>query len=150
SFYDVQVSQHRPLFDVVAGDDARLRLADPSTYAAGSLVLVVTYAIYVLYRRGPRRARLFVAALGGTAVVLVVPDLIFGGQRSTIGRYLIPFYLGLEMAVAFCLAVRAEAQDTATRRWAWRAITLGVVTAGVLTCVVIRGADTWWTKYASY
>jgi uncharacterized membrane protein len=90
-FFDPEVGRRDMLFDVVSGRDVKIAYDTGWTYVSVIVIALVCYAVYVLYREAPRRTRLFISFLMGTITLfLVVPDVVSGEQRSTIGRYLIP------------------------------------------------------------
>jgi uncharacterized membrane protein len=150
-FFDPQVGRPGMLFDVY-GHDVGLRANEVTTYVMVLVVGLVGWSLYVLLRETPRRAWLFVYLVIGVCLVFLAgPDLVKGGQRSTTGRYLVIAYLGIQLAVAHCLAVRIVAPTASVRtRWAWRAVMVALVCAGLVSCWVSSQADTWWTKYGSY
>jgi uncharacterized membrane protein len=84
--------------------------------ANGLLLLPTAYALYYLYRYAPRRAWLFLLILTGVCfLALALPDLLWGGRRSLRLRYLIPAYLGVQLALAYLFTtqiVRASANST--------------------------------------
>lgn len=56
------------------------------------LLILIIYSVYFVCNRTTRKVWLFVLTLmGSSSLGLALPDLIFGGQRSTPSRYLIPF-----------------------------------------------------------
>ena len=75
-------------------------------------------------------------------------DLILGGLRlSGYARYLIPSYLGLQLAVAYLLT--AKITSTSVNIWQqkfWKLVAIGVFSAGVLSCTLSSQAETWWNK----
>jgi len=150
-FFDPQIGRPGVLFDPY-GRDVGLRWDEPSTYVIVLVAVLAAYSLYALYREAPRRASMFVFVLVGVCLVfLAAPDLVKGGQRSTTGRYLIPLYIGIGLAVAHLLAIRiGAAAGSAARRWAWRAGGIALLVAGVLSCAVSAQADAWWSKYVSY
>ena len=81
---------------------------DPLIYLTLPFFLTLTiYSIYFLCRHTPVRVWLFVLTLMATlSLFLLLPDLILGGQRSTAGRYLVPFYLGVQLSIAYLLATQ--------------------------------------------
>ncbi len=157
-FLDPQIGFQQPLFDVATGQDAlRLGFENPWTYAIGLIVMLEVYAVYFLCRKAPRQAGWFVVLLiGVTASSLLIPDLTTGGQRSSIGRYLIPSYLGIQLAVAYWLGTqisRCAAEVRQQRGWSvrgWSVILAGLLAGGVLSCTISAQAQTWWNKYSSY
>jgi uncharacterized membrane protein len=63
------------------------------------------YSFYFLYKTTAKQAWLFVFTLTATpALALILPDLIVGGYRSAMSRYLMPCQLGFLIAVAYLLA----------------------------------------------
>lgn len=111
------------------------------------IALLVGYAFYFLYRKAPKRAWLFILTLMGvTGMVLVLPDLFFGGHRSTITRYLIPCYLSAELAVTYLLATQITFIVNTWKQKLWQIIMSMLVTAGVLSCATSSQAETWWNK----
>ncbi|MEW5857468.1 MAG: glycosyltransferase family 39 protein [Cyanobacteriota bacterium] len=107
------------------------------------LLLLIAYAIYFICRDSPQRVYLFILTLiGTTALGLILPDLILGGARSTIPRYLTPSYLGIELAVAYLLTTkltRAFGNNRSLRIWQMGMIAL--VLGGVLSCAISSTAQ---------
>jgi uncharacterized membrane protein len=149
-FFDPQVGRPGVLFDVY-GRDVGLRWTEPSTYVIVLIAVLAAYALRALYRETPRRVWMFVFVLIGVCVVFLGgPDLVRGGQRSTTGRFLIPAYIGIQLAVASCLAPRITgATESAGSRWAWRLVLAVLVSVGFLSCSVSSQAVAWWNKYES-
>ncbi|MBP5973811.1 glycosyltransferase family 39 protein [Brasilonema sp. CT11] len=113
------------------------------------VLILVGYSISFLCLKTPKRVWLFVLTLiGVTALPLAIPDLIFGGVRSQTPRYLIPFYLGIQLAVAYLLA--SQIIPISVNIWKqklWQVVMVVVLTSGVLSCVSSSQAKTWWLKY---
>lgn len=151
-FFDPQIGRPGMLFDAGAGRDVGLGWGEPSAWVLALFAMLAVYLLYRLWREAAPRTRLFLATLIGVLVAfLTVPDIVKGGQRSTIPRYLIPAYLGVGLAAAHGLARRIRwTPEAAWRAWAWRAALAAVLTAGVGSCLVSAEADTWWTKYQAY
>lgn len=113
------------------------------------ILIFVGYAIYYLCRKTQKRSWLFVLILiNVTALPLAIPDLIFGGVRSQSPRYLIPAYLGIQLAVSYLLGTQIIPDSVNTwRRKFWQLGMGMLLTAGVLSCVMSSQAETWWLKY---
>jgi uncharacterized membrane protein len=110
---------------------------------------LIGYSFYWLCRHAPRKVWWFVGTLVGvTGLALLLPDLLLGGRRSTISRYLIPTFLGIHLAVAYLLGTKVVSTKAAMQKL-WIGITAIVISSGVLSCVVSLQADTWWTKRSS-
>ncbi|MGJ3250965.1 MAG: glycosyltransferase family 39 protein [Elainellaceae cyanobacterium] len=131
--------------------DPGLQIDNIYTYIVPPLTLIlVGYALYYLRRTTPRRAWVLIFSLIGiTALVLILPDLIWGGRRSSQTRYFVPLLTAAQLAVAFLLSqmlIRARS----AQQWIWQSITVVVITAGVVSGSIIIQADTWWSKVVSY
>ncbi len=152
-FFDTQVIYNDRLFDVEAGQDGNIFGAGNFlVYLTVPILILAGYAIYFLCRRTTGRIWLLIVTLiGVTAIAMVLPDLISGGQRSGIARYLIPSYLGIQIAVAYLLA--AKMTDIYAKNWqrqVWRVVAIAIFTAGIVSCTVSGQAETWWNKYSCY
>lgn len=114
------------------------------------LAWLVISAIYVLCRTSPPRVWLFVILLSFLmAIALILPDLLFGGQRSVSTRYFLPCYLGIQIAVAY-LFYHKLTHVNSWKRKIWQAIALFLITLSVISCTLISQADTWWNKVVGY
>ncbi len=157
NFYQTWITNLvRGFLDVPFGDNdpfnVQFRPDDPTTYLMVFILLLVVYAIYFLLRKTPKSVWLFVLLLmASTTLPLVLPDLISGGRRSTIPRYQLPSYLGIQLAIAYLLSTKLS--TVAVGIWQqklWRLITVVLVSCGVMSCVLMAQSDTWWNKYTEY
>ncbi len=82
------------------------------------LLILVIYAFLFLYQRTAPRVWLFVFTLSGfTALALILPDVIIGGKLSTRARYVMPCYVGIQLAVAYLLATQIIAAKLIVRKF---------------------------------
>jgi uncharacterized membrane protein len=112
------------------------------------ILALVAYSMYCLYQKTPQRVWLFLFLLIGiTPLVLIVPDLFSGGVRSLTLRYLIPSYLGIQVAVASCLTIRCYdiVQNDRSAR-IWRAIVAILISVGMISGILSSPAQIWWNK----
>jgi uncharacterized membrane protein len=129
-----------------------------TTYVGLPLLLIlVGVAFYSLYRHTPLKIWLFIVALTLSAFLpLGLMDLILGGQRSVSSRYIVPFYVGLPVAIAYLLAqnlLRWQYSSTGgspvpSKRW--QGITGLLLSASLLACVFNAQSTTAWTKGINY
>jgi uncharacterized membrane protein len=116
------------------------------------VIVVGGYSLYFLWRKTPERIWLFIATLIGVmALALIVPDILKGGQRSTVTRYAIPCLLGIQLAVAYLLATKIA--DFPLKVWQqklWQIMLVTLISLGVFSSVVASGADSWWSKGENY
>ena len=104
------------------------------------IILLIGVAFYHLCRHTTKSVWLLIVSLSVVPIlVLILPDLILGGARSTSPRYIIPALCGVQLAVAHLLTTKL-----CNIRWRW--IMAMVFTAGILSCWTIAQAETWWIK----
>ncbi len=129
-----------------------LNLAVAISYLIRVLALLLTaYSIYYLCIKTELRTLLFILALIIIPfIALAFPDLLFGGTRSGNGyRFLIPSYLGVQMAIAFLLASKISCLSH-KKRLIWQAIASLLIVSGIVSCTMSSRAESWWTKPNDY
>jgi uncharacterized membrane protein len=131
--------------------DLGLPLDHLYTYIAPPVVLALLgWALWVLCRHAPYRTWLFVLLLVALPeVCLILPDLIWGGARSSHTRYFVPMLLGAQLAVAYLLTYLIE-HASAWQRQAGRGLLAALLLVGVVSCGISWQATTWWNKGDSY
>jgi uncharacterized membrane protein len=124
---------------------------NPLSISSISILLVlVGYSIYFLCRNTSRKIWGFILTLIGIpALVLVLPDILFGGIRSFNNRYLVAFYLGIHLAVAYLLATKMVLSTKIWQQKFWQIISLVVLGCGIISGIIISPAEAWWNKYYS-
>ncbi|MEH2283367.1 MAG: glycosyltransferase family 39 protein [Nostoc sp.] len=83
------------------------------------------------------------------ALPLILPNLIAGGIQSSTEPYLIPSYLGIQVAVAYLLATQLY-NGSVSRRGIWHIIMALVIICGLISFKVSFQAETWWNKGMNY
>jgi len=110
------------------------------------VLILVGCSLYSLCRRSPKRIWMFVLTLIGVpAIALMLPDLILGGRRSVSAQYLLPCYLGIQLAVGHFLATQLASIDS-PRCKIWQVVAAVLIIGGVLSCVISSRAENWWNK----
>jgi len=115
-------------------------------------LIMVGYSFYLLLSQTERRVWLFVMTLTCVTVAIFLPaDLIKGGVRSINTRYMIPCYLGMQIAVAYFLTVKITSPQV-TMQWQklWRLALAALLSIGIISCCIYLPADSWWNKGRSY
>ena len=112
------------------------------------LLSLVVYSIYFLCTNTTKRVWLLILTLTTvTSLSLMLPDLIFGGQRSTENRYLIPCYLGIQLAIAYLLSTKvSHISVRTTHQWRWKAAITTLLSIGLISCIISSQAYSWWNK----
>lgn len=76
---------------------------------------------------------------------LILPDLIFGGVRSSMTRYFFPVYLSVYLNIAYTLGKKIE------QKFNFWLIILGLLlTVSIISNIISGYSDTWWNKGSSY
>ncbi len=113
------------------------------------IIILIVYSIYFLYLNAPKKVWLFILTLiGSTALTLTLPDLVWKGRMSAITRYLIPCFLGIQLAVAYLFATQIRAINF-HRKKLWQIAMLIVILGGVLSCAVSSQQNWSWNKYTA-
>ncbi len=154
TFVDIQIGSSERLFDVknlVFDNNDLLQLNTIWLYILALVLILVIYSIYFLLKNSPRQVSIFILTLMAvTPICLAVPDLISGGQRSTIPRYLIPAYLGIQLSVAYLLGEKLTNFTNQIQHKFWQVVTVALISLGIISCGISSQAETWWNKYSSY
>lgn len=117
------------------------------------ILALVAYSIYFLWRNASKQASLLILPLIGLpALVLIVPDLIFGSKLSqSIARYFSPGFLAIQIVVAYLFATKITSISTNIRqKMLGNIVFLLLLSCGILSCAVIAQTPSWWTKNDSY
>ena len=112
---------------------------------------IIIYSVYFLVRNSPKSIWSFILPLILTTfLALGLPDLIFGGRRSNLARYLIPCYLGIQLSIVYLISSKIYFQSKSTRqlpRKIWQFILVIIFSAGVISCARISISQSSWNKY---
>lgn len=112
-------------------------------------LILVSYAFYFLCRKTSPKIYLFILTLIGTPfLVLVLPDLMLGGLRSTVPRYLVPCFLGILLAVAYLFGNKVNSSSSLQQK-IWQSLLVLIISAGVVSCIVYSQSQVWWNKKPS-
>lgn len=117
----------------------------PYSYFVPPLILIlIGYGGWILIRTTHQSVWLFLLCLLLIpSLSLILPDIIFGGQRSASTRYFIPSLIAAQLIVAYLFTVQLN-------RKVWQGGLAVIVLCGFLSCWQIAQADVWWNKGISY
>jgi uncharacterized membrane protein len=126
--YNLNSAFFKPNFRLPFGSALVLKIA---------ILLLIGYSLYFVYRHTPKRIWLFVWLLTLLpSIALIVPDLINGGMRSTIPRYIIPSYIGIQLATAFLFATKVTSINSKfNQQRLWRFLLVLLVSLSLLSDV---------------
>lgn len=156
----------RVFADFYAGDsqnyDLIIRLTNPLLYLVVGLSLLVGYAFVYTVRNTPRTVWLFIVTLTVfPSIFLAIADVLEGGVRSTIPRYILPSFLGVQLAVTVLLGTQllgasmgkhptGKHQPGKSQRRRWQGAIAFLCVLSCLSCFQISQATVWWNKYSNY
>ena len=114
----------------------------------GLVVLVVLiglgYALAICRKTTPPETwRFLLLLLLVPALGVILPDLLTGGQQSTVSRYFVPCWVAVILIVAHAFA------DAMTARLGRLALA-GLLALSILSCGTSALASTWWNKEGGY
>lgn len=109
------------------------------------LILLGFAPLYYLCHKTPKVTWLLILTMVAVSfLVLALPDIFLGGQRSLRIRYLIPAFLGIQMAIAYLFVTQIQAGG-----WGKRLAQLtlaGLVIGGIVASAVSAQSQVWWNK----
>ncbi|MBW4522213.1 MAG: glycosyltransferase family 39 protein [Scytolyngbya sp. HA4215-MV1] len=125
---------------------------NPVTYLLRlPLLVMLGVAFYWVYRHTPIRTwLLIVTSVGVPFLLLALPDLLVGGKRSTVSRYLISCYPGLQLSAAYLIAKTIATIRHPVLAGLQRGALALLLTGSLVSCTISFYADTWWDKDLSY
>jgi uncharacterized membrane protein len=125
------------------------------TFSAGSIASIAIhlliagstlYSILYLCSRASKEIWLFVVLLiGGVLLFTLVPDLIFGGKRSTVARFMFPLFIGIELSISFLIAESLSSKKR-LQRTLFKILTAILIVGGLISISVSSQANRWWNK----
>lgn len=136
----------RFFLDFQADSDNYLR--NPLVYLIPIILALVFYAIYFVCQHSQELSCQFLLFLIGTcSAIPILVDLVLGGRRSSVPRYLLPFYIGIQIAVAYLFSQKLTPLDLQNpQQRKWQLAFVGLTLCGVASAVAITNSTTWWTK----
>jgi uncharacterized membrane protein len=109
-------------------------------------LLLIAAALYKICSKTSNSTKLFIlTSIVVPFLILALPDIILGGKRSAVSRYLISCFPGVQLAVAYLIASNLK-----THQRFWQVVLAGVFTASIASCTLSAVSDTWWSKDLSY
>lgn len=127
-------------------------------------LILILVSFYSLVRRSDRSTWQFlITSWLVPFALLAIPDLLLGGKRSAVSRYLISALPAVQLAIAYFLITwqpNLVALAQPQLHW-WQQLWLNswrlktwilsiMITGAVVSCIVSAFAQTWWSKDLSY
>lgn len=109
-----------------------------------SLGLIIYLIFFYLQEKSVRNQGLFIGVIASVcSLSLLLADFLIGGNRSTVFRYQIPFYLCLQIAVTYVLFYYIFVQNTWQIPIA-KTILAVLIICGIISDVTFFQAKDWW------
>lgn len=109
------------------------------------LLLVAIAATVLLCRNTPKHTWLFLLLLGWVPfLLLALPDLVLGGERSLRVRYLLPSALSLHLVLAFALSYIIPAKRRTDI--GFQVVFVALLMLQIASCTVTSQRLVWWNK----
>jgi len=146
-------AQHLPILEQVGGTfdlfakvfcDCRHLAPSLQNLFAPLVVLAEVASAVCLVRTAPRPAVFFLGTLFvATLISLALPDIIYGGNLSTMDRYMMPTFLSIQCAVGYAVACALQSKRAAVARSGWL-VFVGLIALGIFSCSSVLNARTFW------
>lgn len=110
------------------------------------ILLLIVVAVYRACRHNESKTYSFILlSILLPFLCLALPDLIVGGKRSTVTRYLLPCFPGIQLAVAYWFAYQI-----AQGKKFWQGMLAVLLTGSIISSGISAFSDSWWSKGISY
>lgn len=117
------------------------------------IILLIIIALYQVSSQTSSSTRLFILTLIFIPfLILLLPDILVGGRRSTVTRYLIPCFPGIQLAISYCLSTRIHSRRISLIHGSktWQFLLIALLTSSIISGTVSRFSETWWSQGVSY
>ncbi|MGB3533178.1 MAG: glycosyltransferase family 39 protein [Microcoleaceae cyanobacterium] len=116
-------------------------------------IILILLSIYHISSKKSNSIRLFIlTSISIPFLILLLPDILIGGRRSTIAQYLIPCFPGIQLAMShlFYTGINSRRFSLVNHSKTGKLILIAFLTSSLISCTVIIFSWTWWTKGISY
>jgi uncharacterized membrane protein len=128
--------------------DLDVGIDNPFTYILRLPFLILFWwSVRSLFQNNQLRAGWFIIAnFAIPFLILVIPDIITGGRRSSVSRYLISCFPAIQLAVAYLFSCYLNGNQ---KNW-WRVLLAICFSSSLISIGASISANTWWTNVPSY
>jgi uncharacterized membrane protein len=113
------------------------------------IIALVIYSIYYVFRETSKRVWLFIFSITfSLAIPFALVDLFLGYRITTVTRYMIPVYLGIQLAVTYLFAdqILLKSSNKLWQKRVWLMIMTITIALGLWSCLRFINADRGWNK----
>jgi uncharacterized membrane protein len=128
--------------------DSKLNLLEYKQCLTLFITALSIYSLYKLIVETEKHIWGFILTLTLVPfLVLISTDIILGGYRSSRSRYLMPSYLGIELAISYCIASLINlTSNSGFQKNVGKFILASLVSLAVLSNTISSQMPVWWTK----
>ncbi|WP_413161775.1 glycosyltransferase family 39 protein [Capilliphycus salinus ALCB114379] len=116
------------------------------------LILILVSLYQVCLKTPPLTRQFILTCIFVPFIILVLPDLLLGGQRSAVTRYLFSCFPGILLAVTYLFATHINSGRFSLVDGVrlWRGMLAVCLTLSLISCSLSAYSKTWWSKSTSY
>lgn len=112
-------------------------------------IILIILSIHTSVKQTNHLTKIFLLSLIFVPfLLLAIPDLLFASKRSSVTRYLISCFPGIQLAVAYFLT--STKITFYQQQKLWRLGFAFLFTCSIISCSISAWANTWWCKGISY
>ncbi|MGD1700939.1 glycosyltransferase family 39 protein [Dapis sp. BLCC M229] len=113
------------------------------------ILILEAYSMYYVFRKTPERIWLFIFTLTfSIAIPLLLVDIFLGYKITKVARYMIPVYLGIQLAVAYVFTdhILLSSSKQIWKKRIWLIVMIMIVALGFWSCTRYINAEQGWNK----
>ncbi len=113
------------------------------------ILILEAYSMYYVFRKTPERIWLFIFTLTfSIAIPFLLVDVFLGYKITKVARYMIPVYLGIQLAVAYVFTdhILLSSSKQIWKKRIWLIVMIMIVALGFWSCTRYINAEQGWNK----
>lgn len=113
------------------------------------IMILIGLALYLIARDCSNSNKWFIfTSVFVPFLLLLIPDIILGGKRSAVSRYLISCFPAIQIAIAYLIGRMLNVSNFPNL--IGRSVLVILCTGSIISNIVSANAQTWWSKDLSY
>ncbi|VXD21914.1 conserved membrane hypothetical protein [Planktothrix serta PCC 8927] len=116
-------------------------------------LLLILAALFQISQQTNRPTRLFIwTSILVPLLILALPDVLLGGGRSGVTRFLIPAFPALQLALAYLFSTHIQSNKISLMDGEifWRGLLATVFTLSIISISISANSLTWWHQVPSH
>ncbi|MBD2481047.1 glycosyltransferase family 39 protein [Planktothrix sp. FACHB-1365] len=115
-------------------------------------LLLILVALFQISQQTNRQTRLFIwTSILVPFLILALPDVLLGGGRSGVTRFLIPSFPALQLAVAYLFSTHIQSNKISLMDGEifWRGLLAILFTSSIISISISANSQSWWHQVPS-